>query len=80
MKKKKLKISGIFRIVFSIITVLITVLLVLNILKLNVVPDKYLIIFVLAEVILNLLIIILFLFGKKKVSFIIGIILLKFIV
>lgn len=75
MKKKKLKISGIFRIVFSIITVLITVLLVLNILKLNVVPDKYLIIFVLAEVILNLLIIILFLFGKKKVSFIIGIIL-----
>lgn len=73
--KKNTKLINIVGIILSIISLVITILLVLNIKKINVIPTKYFALFISIEIIINL-IIILFLNLRKKVLFIIGVIFL----
>ncbi len=72
IKKKMIIILGI---ILSIISVLITTILIINIIKLNIIPTKYFSIFIISELLINILII--FLLNKRKViPLIIGIIIL----
>ena len=66
MKKSvKNKKSGILGIILSIISILISTILIINIIKLNIIPTKYFSIFIISEVLVNALII--FLVNKRKV-------------
>ena len=70
--KKKINIVGI---VLSIVTIIVTVLLIINIIRLNIIPTKYFTLFIVSEILVNLLII--FLVNRKKViPLVIGIIIL----
>ena len=74
-KKVKGEKRNIIGIVLSLITVIVTIVLIINIIKLNIIPTKYFSIFIISEVLINILII--FLVNRKKtVSLIIGIIIL----
>lgn len=68
-KKKNIPIIGI---ILSIIVLFITILLLINILKLNIIPTKYLLLFIVLEIFL-IGIIILLLTRKKKLLWILGI-------
>ena len=75
IKEKKKKNFSIVGIILSVISILVSVILVINIIRLNIVPAKYFTLFIILEILINLLIV--FLVNRKKVvPLVIGIIFL----